>query len=1089
MKIFKTLSLLIFGSWGAVLNAKDIAYARQSPLTTYPSVVIKELSPAGAVSRSMKFGEPLEVLEFGAQAALLRLQDGTTSLVEIKDLFIPRSGHEVLPGPNFAVENRAMLSFWDSFLRAKGFLQTGPSPETQPLLREIGVGSLETSWPVSSIAQVTTSIGSSVTIVESMVPISYKAMNNSIQNEGKTTKDINFHFLIDGSAYAGAFSQERLRLFSRSLDESEEYGNLNVHRTMLFQDGNIHGPEHISVSELREILPQSISSSSSDDRLSDSLVKGLFETKQKINDSASSDDINIIIILLGPTIRDGLLNNEEFSALVGSYQEIFNSGKNMGFVFGSATPEPSEIPRLIMSKLPKKIPSRELEFTEMLNTSVSEVLGKIIQNESDALVGLGECELSRLNNVPCFSNDGLNALSQFLDYSSDLNLEWMGVNLWHIIDNNTLVLEEITGSFVSEGMVGGSKGGVAESLRQREKLLFEKINKKDIEISELRSQAEELSWKFLETEERAQKHQQEFEELQSDYRTLAESHVDLKAQYINEQKAHAHTRLQLRDLLMNAELMDEEIIALESSLASIVEEKFVFESQSNQLRSEVFELSDQLENLKADNRGLRNRVNGLNSELNELTFVIDLLEQEKFSLSNSLSVAISAKEEQDFLIQKLKGELDETKLVHDMESASLHAQLQELVEQNGFLNTELGQKDSAIGKFEDEKFELEASLTQLQEKYKASQRAAIILEDEMKKSAIISERIAEKNSALTALVEQRSAELQQVQDTFQEIMNIAAIDVSDEELPAVVARSTQALTAAEARIELLEGQNTSLKENVELALARVEQKEQELFLLQNESKVTLEKFAAELSDLKEDHATERLALQSQVSELSDTKSRLENELENIMANQQSARWQKPENGLNQEAALAAKEDEIIQLKDSLEKLREENRIINQNVEIAKGVAEENIQLISIIQSAEKQWFQREAVLKNEISLLNQKLAAYIEHENLPLANESVAFNASATAQTGDGPLLVSLRPAARPESFRAIPVPNRVEQKSGRKPESTVQSAVPRVSVATNPPPSPPNALPGSLFVQTRPAQLIPDRGSQAQAGGGFFGN
>lgn len=1087
MRLVQIFSLLIFAGWGAVLNAKDIAYARQSPLTTYPSVVVKEVNPAGAVSRSVKFGEPLEVLEFGAQMALLRLQDGTTSLVDIKDLFIPRSGHEVLPGPNFEVEDRVMLSFWDSFLRASGFLQTGPTPETQPLVREIGVGSVGTSWPVSSVAQVKTSIGSSVTIAESMVPISYKAMNYFIANKGKSTKDINFHILIDGSSYAGAFSQERLRVFSRSLDESEEYGNLNLHRTILFQDGNTRGPEHISISGLREIFPQSTSASTSDDELSDSLMRGLFDTKQKINNSSNSNDIHIVIILLGPTIREEFANNEDFKAMVGSFQQIYESTKKIGFVFGSATPEPSEIPRLITSNLLKQIPSYELQFTETLNSSVVEVLEKIMQTESDASVEMDECELSRLNNVPCFSNDGLNTLSRFLDYSSNSNLDWIGVNLWHIVDNNTLVLEKIPEILVSEGLTGNSRGNNQELFHQREKVFLEEIKNKDVEISDLRAQADELTKEFLAIQNRARKHQQEFEEFQSDYRTLEEGHVYLQMQYASEQKAHVESQLQLRDVLVNMELIDEEVRILESALASVVEEKSALEGQSRQLRSEVFELSDQLEELESDNGILRDRVNSLYSEVNQLTSSIELLEQEKLVLVNSLSAAKFAEGEQDILIRNLRGDLDRTKLTSDKESERLHSQLQEMVEENKFLNTELGKKDLALNKFEDEKWELETSLTELQAKYEASQRAAITLKDEMKEQAIISKQIADENGGLTALLEQRTAELQKSQETFQAIMNIAAIDVSDEELPAVVARSTQALKAAEARIELLEGQNTSLKEKVGLALTRVEQKEQEISTLQNGSKSTLEKLAMELSDIKEEHATELLALQLQVNELLVTKSQLEMDLEDIMGNQQSAKQRKPENYSNLEIALATKEDEILKLKDSLAKLREENGVINQNVEIAKGVAEENIQLISIIQNAEKKWFQREAVLESEINLLNQKLAAYIDHENLQLVNESVGHNASATARTGDRPLVVSLRPAARPESFRAIPPPNRVEKKSDRKPESTVQRSVSRGSVATNPPSPPPNALPGSLFVQTRPAQLIPDSGSQT--GGGFFGN
>lgn len=108
-------------------------------LSIAPSQYIQQDSNPSDVQEidriSVEFGQKFEIIEIFDETTLVK--DHNNNIIRFRNSDIVSQAIDVLVkhGPAYEIEQRARLLFWDSQIRAEGFLTNGPTPETLPILR------------------------------------------------------------------------------------------------------------------------------------------------------------------------------------------------------------------------------------------------------------------------------------------------------------------------------------------------------------------------------------------------------------------------------------------------------------------------------------------------------------------------------------------------------------------------------------------------------------------------------------------------------------------------------------------------------------------------------------------------------------------------------------------------------------------------------------------------------------------------------------------------------------------------------------------------------------------------------------------
>ena len=420
---------------GGPLAAQEVAYARYSPLPVYT------LHSGDDESRrkvSIGFGEALPIIDLSNDTVLVSLPKGGTARFGLADVVLSNADEYVLPGANFGLEDRARLSFWDSKLRAQGFLQHGPSDDTSPFLKESSVTTSIPALPLLDLSYLNNSLGGKVRVSHSLVPVSDTFLEEIVQTEQQASDEIDLHIIVDASNYARDFAQRRLHAFSRRIATSHGLKDITLTRSVILENGNIVGPQEIQLSGLRQLLPQDSGPSDSNADIAKGLTRALQDLTVKFRDDDHSNRTSILLILVGPGVREDVLDSPEFVAAASALRQQMRT-ERAGIMIGAVTPEPSEMPRLLLSRLGIGMPGTVIDFADRLDSAISTFSDQILASGPAREADEQLCYYHQEEQTFCLSAESMGAVGRILSVSDQVAFEWFAVPMWHIIDGTTLV--------------------------------------------------------------------------------------------------------------------------------------------------------------------------------------------------------------------------------------------------------------------------------------------------------------------------------------------------------------------------------------------------------------------------------------------------------------------------------------------------------------------------------------------------------------------------------------------------------------------------------------------------------------------------
>ena len=673
------LTMLFFGM---PLSAQEVAYPKYSPLPVYGAHPGDDETSR---QLSVEFGDALPVIELDNDTVLVSLPNNAgMARFKLADVVLSDGLEHIRPGPNFQLKDRASLSFWDSKLRAQGFLQNGPSVDTSPLLSEFNVTEGIPNLPVLELSIFHNSLGREVQIAQSLVPASDEFLKNLILNEQQAAEEIELHIVVDGSSYARDFAQRRLNAFSRRVAASDDLKEMTLTRTVILENGETVGPDAIQISGLRQLFPQSSTSGSNNGTLSQGFTEALQNLTAMLEGQEASDRSRIILILLGPGVRENILDDPEFKSVASALRQQMRANR-FGVMIGTITPEPSEIPNLLLSQLGIGIPSNMVAFTDQLDHSLSRM-----SDEISALRSTGErnderCYFDLDQQTLCLFSENMEAVGRILAVPDETELEWFAVPLWHIVDGATLVLERNLMSQTDAVLPlrqTGNKDNLINYLRADLTALQEEFdNLTELQIAKSHEMATELAnWSARE--------------------------VGLEASL----DAANAKQDELRSALV---LAREDVVFLEARLKEVSEQYLDEQDNRTQLQQELAKVSELLRTVEAQKRRLERSLSGLAMEKSSAEQRASGLLEENSQLVSELSemnVANTALQgiiaRQDVSIENARQALAGEQSKAD----SLTEELQATVDEKNIVTALLSEKNTQIQEIEDEKLSLEAFL-------------------------------------------------------------------------------------------------------------------------------------------------------------------------------------------------------------------------------------------------------------------------------------------------------------------------------------------------------------------------------------------
>lgn len=432
--------LICAGLLAQAAMAEEVAYPRFSPLPMSEDAGKTNTIPQDL---SLTFGTAMPVVSVDAEHVRVTLEDGRIARLRRQDVMIPAKPIQAVQGPSFAIEGRVRLSFWDSPLRAQGFLRDGPSAQTRPILVEAGTEGMPALLPVSDRMEATSRTGRSIWIAEGLIPMVKEALPLAAQNQSSSMPPVALHIIVDGTGYTRTFSEQRLEALSRRLDSATDGlgGSLHLTRTILLDTGKPLGPEAVALSDLRRRLPDAATGRAEANGLSSALTEALSKLSAEIKTDAEVGRASLILVLLGPVLRTDNLESATFSAAAAALQEQARQGGRIGILAGSATPEPSDVPARLLASLGAGLPGAVVGFDTDLAQEIVALSAGIHQRDSASELS-SLCKIAKEKTVPCLSGSGPDNFSAFLPLLADKSLEWFSLPLWFVVDGNTLMFAE-----------------------------------------------------------------------------------------------------------------------------------------------------------------------------------------------------------------------------------------------------------------------------------------------------------------------------------------------------------------------------------------------------------------------------------------------------------------------------------------------------------------------------------------------------------------------------------------------------------------------------------------------------------------------
>lgn len=1131
---------------------EEYVVPRLSPLETFTETS-GDGSLVSAERVSVTFGTLLPVLDRDDDDALLvRFPDGREALVRASEVYEVKSDVMVVPKAAETAMERPLTLFWDSPLRTEAFLRSGPSNASGPLFQEVKGSRFPEALPIARSHIVESQLGRSILIAEGLIPVDERSFSALGQTSEDVNRRLSLHVVVDGSVYARDFSQRRLSEISRQLEPSTGLpsANIEVTRTVIFEDGSRTEVTPMPLSGLRQLLPISAAQAESGLGFSAGFVSAIRAVTAEISTSEDSGRDHIILLLVGPGLPSAIVEDAFFTQASADLAALTENGHRIGLLMTSVTPEPSETPQSVLSAMSARLSGSFVAFGESLTEQLDALYVSLSTRGRSRERTEPHCDSNDARKFLCLAAVEPEKLQGLIPTTGTQELEWMAFPLWFVVDGSILTLEQRSGG-VSLGEaydkdISADQDATQSLLAQRDQIrvLEEGIQTATSELSEAQDristlQTEVSSLNSLLLEREQTQHAQERlgqEKLRALEETLARLEGETE-KYVSQISALS---VEIADKAEEVQLLEKVRSDLSKELTDLkvvrereASERAVLQADYNELELELSSIKVKISTLDQENAALRSRFQDTEALLANALIERDNIQRKLSEAQNSLAA--------------LEGELAQNKAELESAQVTISAEREKSAALETTANRLNAESERMRQQVLDERTEFGTKLLELQERLSvenaarsaAEQRVESLLSDysqleEAHRALQLrsTDWEKERRSMMTALSESQSElvagqqNISRVKEQLnKEITRSAALSQREQEQAAMIRSLDETITAQKRELEELNNLLVARMETngvSEALVVSVEELRSKSALLQEEvTRLQAEKThdAARIQDLA-DHATELdLARAAADAFLRDLTNKIEVEaagagldpaatgsihrdlLENIdsLFDRLSGETQRSGQAraeaeavkqalLDRDAQDADRSEAVRKLSERLRVLEGENANLLGQIEIARGVAQENMQLVDLIKKAEQQWAIREETLLAEIQDLKADLAvrgtigvenARIEDVRQPVQSEA--------AEDPRGELVATVpntRPVPRPADLlqrKPDPEPTNATPATSR---TRIESA-PVTRVQTGKPSAPAAALPGSLFVR---GQLQQNSSTVAQGSGGFFG-
>lgn len=334
----------------------DTVLPRLGPLPT----LAEDGSPAGTAD--VPFGKPLQVLSQDGAVLTVQAEDGESFRVRATDvLATPAEGLTLTPIARLsgADADRPALQLWDSALQGRIFLGGGAAGRlVPPLTVPAGSDLSKLGLPVLSVERVATSVGTPVTLVQSLFPLRLHALDPAGEGD---SHNIVLHVMVDGSDYAKGFMLDQLRRLSRALAEGHD-AITRFSRQVIYANGPAREDKVIAASGLRAEWPAEAANGPSG-ALTAALGKAILQLADDIDPTDGAT--HFVLILMGPGLSDDTSAMKAIKVAGARLQKLKAQGADLrGMVLVQGTPEPNPANSTVLAGLSGDVAAHSLGFGE-----------------------------------------------------------------------------------------------------------------------------------------------------------------------------------------------------------------------------------------------------------------------------------------------------------------------------------------------------------------------------------------------------------------------------------------------------------------------------------------------------------------------------------------------------------------------------------------------------------------------------------------------------------------------------------------------------------------------------------------------------
>lgn len=1143
--IAAALFLGMFTTHSAV--GQQLVVPRLSPLQTMTELPSEGLLvPAERVS--VAFGTLLTVLDRDEDTLLIRFPDGREALVRSAELYDINSDAMVVPKAAETVMERPQLFFWDSALRAEAFLRSGPSNASRPLFQEIRGSRFPDQFPISRSFKVDTQLGRSSILAEGLIPVDARSISALTDTDEDMDRRVSLHVIVDGSPYARDFSQRRLSELSRQIEPSTGLSStdLKVTQTVILEDGSRTEVTPIPLSGLRQILPTSAAHGESGTGFSAGFVSAIRAVRAEIAASEENGRDHIILLLVGPGLQAAIAEHPSLTRLNTDFAALTEDGSRIALLMASVTPEPSDAPQQVLSALSAGLPRSIVGFDESLTEQLGALYTSLGARGGAGEKIASRCEVTGDLKTLCLASLDPAQLQGLLPHAASQDLEWVGFPLWFIVDGSILRLEERVSSVSIDDSDGHdhslSQAAAQSLLTQKEQIrALEKdiqtassdLSKAQDQISALQTEVAVLNSQLVENEQihRAQERLGQenlralevqlaaVEDLAQRYKleinalTSEVAQKDKEVQLLEEVRASLTQDLNSLTELREKDAREREVLQagfdeLEADILVVSARTYALNQENAELRSRLGDA----EGLLANALGERQSIQGeLTETLNTLATLQSEQAQSKAELESAQEMIREEREKTlslEITTKQLTAELERLRRQQVNEEVASAARLQAM---ENTLSAERAGRTAADQKVEG----LAADYAQLDKDYRsllkknadweAERRFLIQSLSEQDARSMADQRTIKDLEEQVSIETQRTAELAQKEDeqtarirsleetiTAQErelgeLNNLLVARMETDEVSEALRVSVEELRSKSA---LLQTEAARLQAKHTADALRIQALETTAVELDRALTASNAFFQELTSRISLGASRIGLSLPATGSPNGDILATIDSLFNRVVAEierstQASAQVEASKQNLrDREAQETDWTEEARILSERISVLEKEKAQLLEQMDVAKGVAQENLQLVEIIKKAEQEWTIREGTLLAEIQALKHAQTATIDTARTEVDGAPSAAEPSAE-YSGELALTVPItRPAPRPSDLLTR---QSLQTQSSAKPAAnrTRTESTPMERVETERPQVPAAALPGSLFVRR---QVPQNSATVSSSSGGFFG-